>query len=190
LTIIDINNELNTETDNRLFTNMDIDLSSIPHLKPMLFNALDLKYKQVLMVNAFIVTTILIAVSVGIFLATKGESVDFIYLPIAIVFLIIISLTFVVAHYGFYKKVFKLRDKDLIFRSGLWWSSETSVPFNRVQHSEVIQGPVDRFFKLAKLKVYTAGGHSSDLTIPGLSPEQAQYLKDFITNRLVAEEEE
>jgi len=41
-------------------------------------------------------------------------------------------------------------------------------------------GPIQRFFKLKTLEVYTAGGHSSDLSIDGLRGDDAQVLKDFI----------
>jgi membrane protein YdbS with pleckstrin-like domain len=78
----------------------------------------------------------------------------------------------------------------LIYRTGLWWKSETTVPFVRVQHSEVIQGPVERIFGLAKLKLYTAGGQTSDLSVPGLRPKKAEELKDFITKKIAIDEEE
>ena len=57
----------------------------------------------------------------------------------------------------------------------------TSVPFNRIQHTEVTQGPLGRLFDLAKVKVYTAGGSSSDITIVGLNEKNAHQLKDHIT---------
>jgi uncharacterized protein len=44
-----------------------------------------------------------------------------------------------------------------------------------------VQGPIGKTFNISALKIYTAGGSSSDLTIGGLPPEEAQRLKDFIT---------
>jgi len=64
------------------------------------------------------------------------------------------------------------------------------VPFKRIQHSEVTQGPVDRFFNLAKLRVFTAGGSGSDLTIPGLKLEEANKLKTLITARITEKKSE
>ena len=107
----------------------------------------------------------------------------------SIIIILFIILILVTSYLGFKKKQFKLRKHDLIYKTGLWWKSETSIPFVRVQHSEVIQGPIERLFNLAKLKLYTAGGHSSDLSIPGLNPQKAEELKNFITNRIQEEEE-
>ena len=44
----------------------------------------------------------------------------------------------------------------------------TTVPFNRVQHAAVNTGPLDRYFGLARLEVYTAGGQTADLSLEGL----------------------
>ena len=45
-------------------------------------------------------------------------------------------------------------------------------------------------FNLAELKVFTAGGASSDLSISGLSPETAARIKDFIVIKTGIDEEE
>lgn len=38
-------------------------------------------------------------------------------------------------------------------------------------------------YSLYSLKIYTAGGHSSDLVIPGLAEDKAQGLKEFILKK-------
>jgi len=83
-----------------------------------------------------------------------------------------------------------MRQNDIIFKTGLLWQKEIALPFNRVQHCEVAQGPIERIFNLSELKVFTAGGASSDLNIPGLSPEEAKSMKEFIVNKTIIDEEE
>jgi membrane protein YdbS with pleckstrin-like domain len=56
----------------------------------------------------------------------------------------------------------------------------------RIQHSEVTRGPLQRLFELATVKIYTAGGQQSDLSIPGLTPDEAYKVRDYI-NKLVRE---
>ena len=90
----------------------------------------------------------------------------------------------------FRKKSYAIRQKDIIYKKGLFWQSSTVIPFNRVQHCEVSQGPIDRYFNLAELKIFTAGGASSDLTIDGLLPETANRIKDFIVTKTGMDEEE
>lgn len=102
--------------------------------------------------------------------------------------LLIISLLFIRS--VFKKKSYAIRQKDIIYKKGLFWQSSTVIPFNRVQHCEVSQGPIDRYFNLAELKIFTAGGASSDLTIDGLLPETANRIKDFIVTKTGMDEEE
>ena len=45
------------------------------------------------------------------------------------------------------------------------------------------QGPIERQFGLSKLKIFTAGGGASDMSIPGLDPETANALKEYIVSK-------
>jgi membrane protein YdbS with pleckstrin-like domain len=103
-------------------------------------------------------------------------------------FLFIVIFLFI--YFGFFQKSYAIREKDIVYNSGLFWRSSIAIPFNRVQHCEVSIGPIDRLFGLSELKIYTAGGSSSDLSIHGLRPETSNRLKDFIVNKTGIDEEE
>jgi len=66
----------------------------------------------------------------------------------------------------------------------VFFRSTTVIPFNRIQHAEVKQGPIERRFNLQRLEVYSAGGEGSDLYIPGLLGNRADQLKDFIIKKV------
>lgn len=83
---------------------------------------------------------------------------------------------------------YSLRRHDISYRSGFLFHRVTTVPFNRIQHSEISHGPIMRLFKLQSLKVYTAGGSSSDLSIPCLPPDEAKQLRDRIAKRTEEDE--
>jgi membrane protein YdbS with pleckstrin-like domain len=76
-----------------------------------------------------------------------------------------------------------IRSKDIFFQQGFLWSKKMIIPFNRIQHASVHQGPLERHYKIGKLRIFTAGGQSSDLTIPGLSIEDAIKLKQLIADK-------
>ena len=59
-----------------------------------------------------------------------------------------------------------------------------------MQHCEITEGPIQKMFELASIKIFTAGGSSSDLAIPGLHREEAYKLKEFITRNIASDEEE
>lgn len=60
----------------------------------------------------------------------------------------------------------------------------TTVPFSRIQHVEIDEGPISRLFKLSTLSVFTAGDRSDDLKVKGISKVEAMRIKDFITSQI------
>ena len=109
---------------------------------------------------------------------------------IAIIFLsLVILLNLLLTNIVFSRKSYSLRQKDIIYRTGYLFSSVTIIPFNRIQHIEVITGPIEKLFGLSSLKIYTAGGSQSDLTIPGLRLEKANKIKSFVISKTSLNEE-
>ena len=78
-----------------------------------------------------------------------------------------------------------VRDKDILYRSGVLWRSVEALPFNRVQHTAIHSGPLDRRFGLAILGVFAAG--DSQLEVPGLAAEIAEGLRVHISRKIEAE---
>ena len=79
---------------------------------------------------------------------------------------------------------YALREHDVIYKHGVWWQTITAVPFNRMQHCEISQGPIQNAFGLSTLRIFTAGGVSSDLSMDGLEQEEAKRIKEFITRKI------
>ena len=63
---------------------------------------------------------------------------------------------------------------------GWLFHTDTIVPLVRVQHIDVVRGPLDKAFGTASLVVHTAGTHNSIVTLPGLPPERAAEIRDAI----------
>ncbi len=108
-------------------------------------------------------------------------------LVILAVFLFLLALTWIrLKRFG--SMGYQVRHHDLVFKDGFLWRSEIAIPFVRVQHSEVTQGPIARWMGYSTLKLYTAGGSQSDLSIPALLPEKAEKLKAYIAQKSIADE--
>ncbi len=84
------------------------------------------------------------------------------------------------------RRGYAVRDKDIVFRSGVFFRSVTAVPFNRVQHVETSNTPLDRRFDLANLQIFTAGGSGGDLSIAGLGADTAEQLRVYILEKVGA----
>ncbi|MEZ5694523.1 MAG: PH domain-containing protein [Altererythrobacter sp.] len=63
---------------------------------------------------------------------------------------------------------------------GLLFRSDTVVPFGRVQHIDVHQGPLERAFGLSTLTVHTAGTHNASVHLPGLASDGAVAMREEI----------
>lgn len=62
--------------------------------------------------------------------------------------------------------------------------TDTIVPFVRVQHIDVGQGPVERWFGLSHLVVHTSGTHNSMVTLPGLTADHAAEMRETIRHQI------
>lgn len=63
---------------------------------------------------------------------------------------------------------------------GLLFRSDTVVPFGRVQHIDVQQGPLERAYGLATLVLHTAGTHNASVALPGLGHDDAVAMREAI----------
>ena len=82
------------------------------------------------------------------------------------------------------KKGFDFRNHDVLFRSGIIATSTMVIPYNRIQHVALHEGLVSRYFGLAKIEIFTAGGNSSDIEIPGIEKLQAEDIKQLLMGKI------
>jgi membrane protein YdbS with pleckstrin-like domain len=75
---------------------------------------------------------------------------------------------------------YRFTDAMLQVVRGWLFHTDTVVPLVRVQHLDVVRGPLDKLFGTASLVVHTAGTHNSTVVLPGLAPERAAEMRDTI----------
>jgi hypothetical protein len=107
-----------------------------------------------------------------------------IWLIIGILVPLVSALLIVSSVIGFRKKGFAFRDHDVLFRYGILATNTTIIPYNRIQHVSLHEGLVSRYFGLARIEIFTAGGSSSDLEIPGIKKEQAENIKQLLMGKI------
>lgn len=158
-----------------LLENLQIETSALPHIEEVKFEKLEPNYLWMRLLGRLIFFLILAGICIAIILNTPIAAWA-LFAPWVALFLVVILLEIK----GFPIKGYALRQNDITYKTGLLWFHMTSVPFNRIQHCEVSQGPLGRIFGLSSVKVYTAGGSSSDLSIGGLKKEKAEKLRDYV----------
>jgi membrane protein YdbS with pleckstrin-like domain len=58
------------------------------------------------------------------------------------------------------------------------------IPYNRIQHVALHEGFISRYFGLAKVEIFTAGGSASDIKIPGIAITQAEDIKQLLMGKI------
>jgi len=161
-----------------LFTNPQLEFNHLPEADRLTMIPLEPAYKTVRYISSAAIAGVILFISWFLFITELKQWPAGIYI---ILFISLISIWNIFYNgISFHYMGYALREKDVSFKSGWLWRSTTTVPFNRVQHCDIKEGLIDRQFGLAKLTIYTAGGQSTDLMIPGLLPETAERLKTYI----------
>ncbi len=164
------------------FENFPIDLGTLPSGEHLEFHPLQPAYKWILVINTLFFFVFLIGGTVLAYVLNSEEIPSWIFYLTMAVWVIALAFRSVLMLIAFNKRGWLIRTHDVVYQKGILRYTMVTVPFTRIQHSEIRQSAVARMFGLAKVRIFTAGGMSSDLTIPGLSYEQALQLKDYLSN--------
>jgi membrane protein YdbS with pleckstrin-like domain len=85
---------------------------------------------------------------------------------------------------------YEVREDSLYLERGVITHVQTVAPYVRIQHVDASRGPIERAFGLASTVVYTAGSRGADVSIPGLSPADAEDLQARLKRLAIAAEGE
>ena len=137
---------------------------------------LDPAYKSVMRIVTSIWLAILLVPTVAAEVAIPGWSG-----VVAIPYLLLAAIIFFrLPQRRWQARGYVMADERLRVVKGLLFHSDTVVPFGRVQHIDVDQGPLERAYDIATLTVHTAGSHNASVHLPGLKHADALAMRDAI----------
>lgn len=164
------------------FTNETIDTTQLPKFEEVPMAALHPDYWKVTAITLGIVFAVLgiaLALAVGFVGELRAYGTR-----LGTVWLILTLLSFVFSFIAFRKKAFAFRNHDVLFRHGIIATTTIVIPYNRIQHVALHEGFVSRLFGLATIGIFTAGGSSSDIEIPGIEKQQAENIKQLLMGKI------
>ncbi|MGS0682342.1 PH domain-containing protein [Shewanella sp. 125m-7] len=138
----------------------------------------DNHYTQVLTESLIFGGLLFIAASLGVIL--PGE------LSLQMVLIILTAVVLLISAVGYlrYRHAKSLAyascEHELIMQQGFWWVKRTSLPYSRLQHVSVSHGPLERHFKLATIKCFSAGSGSAEIELPGIEQQAAEHLRQHL----------
>jgi membrane protein YdbS with pleckstrin-like domain len=172
----------------QIFYNAQVDISELPSAFELDWRPLQHAYRSLLLIST--------GFGCAVFITLVSLSLPFLNFPTWIpltavgVILCISGIQVLSIVKGFPYKGYALRVHDMLYRTGWLYKKQIAIPLIRVQHVDMRQGLIERIFGLYRINIYTAGGDSSDLTIPGLLEIEAQRLKKYILRETTSQDEE
>jgi hypothetical protein len=166
-----------------LFQNPVIDTEELPAVESVEFRRLSPAYRAVSYISTLIFFVFL-SVGWGLFYLLSQGVPEWITTGSLVALLVLFVLSMVLVNSRYRMAGYALRAHDIMYKSGVFWHSTTVIPYSRIQHVEISQGPIQSAFGIATLRIYTAGGTRSDLTIEGLERKRANEIKEFITGKV------
>ena len=164
------------------FSNETIDTTQLPKFEEVQFSILDSDYWKVTLLNVFFFFLI-VGVGLGVLLFFNRGLLVF-AIAISAAYFLFLFLVLLLSRISFKKKGFAFRTHDVLFRHGVIATNTIVIPYNRVQHVALHEGFISRYCGLAKIEVFTAGGSSSDIEIPGIKKEQAENIKQLLMGKI------
>ncbi|MDD8058862.1 MULTISPECIES: PH domain-containing protein [Shewanella] len=154
-------------------------------LSRLALQGVDANYPKLLLIIS-ITITVLITLVITIFGLINPDiptSVTLSILPgYALLAVIIIKLI----HTKAKRIAYGVFEHELVLREGLFWVSTTALPYTRLQHVNLSQGPAERKFNLVSLKCFSAGSGVAEIDLPGLNAELAEHLRQHLLAKAAA----
>ena len=165
-----------------MMTNDQVLADRLPNIEEAVFQKHPKRFlNKKLIAKVIIFLPLLVGVGVLYFLV---EDIAWLWKAALAAWVFLFLIAVFLAYKEYFVRGYVLREQDITYKKGWLFHSQTTVTFNRIQHTEINHGPIDRLFKLCELDIFTAGGSASDLSISGLDPEDAAKLKDYISGKL------
>ncbi len=164
------------------FTNETINTKELPRFEEVLYTTLHKNYWKVTLINCAIFFVIIgIALVLGLLFKAEMEPHKLLFI---ILYFVIWAVTIFFLRLGFLKKGYAFRNHDVLYKSGVIAIKSIVIPYNRVQHVALHENFISRIFGLATVEIFTAGGSSSDLEIPGIPQEEAENIKQLLMGKI------
>jgi len=169
-----------------MFENQVVNFDEIPKSEEVSFVSLHNDYGKIVKFNSAV--TFILGVAVAVVLYFLIEEAEKFY-GIATV-LLLAGLLSILPLLSYRRKKYAFRKHDVLFKKGLLYKSIHISPYIRLQHVIIRQSWLAKRLGLATLSLYTAANNHSDISIPGLTLEEAERWKSFLLNRLQDLEDE
>lgn len=163
-------------------TNRQIWPEDIQPVERLSFSHIEKRYTKVIVIRLVLVYLILMALA--LIIPTLGLNNSMVVFATAeCILATAFAVNVALLHKIYQCKGYALREKDISYRSGIFFETVKTIPFNKIQQVSIRLNPVSRIFGLYYLDVINGSQAAvNSVTVPGLSLEKAEQLKTLLIN--------
>ena len=120
----------------------------------------------------------------GLFIRQSLDTWQWLFLvPIGFIIALLSWSAYFFPRRSFHATSWRLHPHGFEIRRGIWWRHRIFIPKDRIQHTDVHQGPLQRVYGLASLVLNTGGTHEPSITLDGLDMPLAESLREQLSKR-------
>jgi membrane protein YdbS with pleckstrin-like domain len=164
------------------FSNNQILTSELPDWQAVQFEQISPKYKNVVCIRYLLFIVTLVIVCTIVYFASEHSLPIELVRIISGIFLLLITLLVVniwsMRYWGY-----AVREKDILYQSGIFSKAVKIIPFTTVQHVDINEGALSRIFGLSSIELHTAGA-GEGLRIPGIEAAKVAQIQEFISQKI------
>ena len=111
-----------------------------------------------------------------LFFLDSEDDDSWVWLKFAIIGLIVLFLLFR-SFISWFRFTWWIENDELRIKSGLFVKNERYIRFDRIHSIDISEGLIQRAFRLAKVRVETAGGNQADAVLDAITKEDAAAIQ-------------
>lgn len=142
-------------------------------LTPVSPNYTNLVWAESIITSLFI---ILLSNIIAIFVNLPG----FIIIGITTCLILLLSALAIFRNQQAKRLAYGVTKQELLLQQGLIWRKRVSLPYSRLQHVSLNQGPLERHYGLKQLKCFSAGSGHAEIDLRGLDTVTAEQLRQHL----------
>ena len=139
----------------------------------------DSRYHQLVITETALFSGLFLLISTTIMTLIAHLPISILLGALSVIFFLIASI--MALRYAQAKRLaYSVCQHEFVISQGLWWQARIALPYTRLQHVSLSQGPLERQFGLTTLKAFSAGSGNAEIHLSGLESHTAEHLRQHL----------
>lgn len=165
-------------------TNRQIELEGVDKTDELVYERVQPKYIKAQTIEVVLGYSLLMLMPFGLLLFDEFPYRTVLIFGVEAILLVAALVNLWLLPKAYHYKGFAIREHDISYRSGLVFPKMVTIPFCRIQQVDVTQSFVHRIMGLYAIHLVNGAQTLSSVTIPGMTAERANDVKELIMSKI------